>query len=81
MITEWVVYNKLENFNSLVNYTIGDYTASGNSCYFKENGEILHQTPWQELFNIRWYIQHLVDESGDECKNPLSEENWMSQTT
>ena len=39
-----------------------------------------NQTPLQELFNLRWYIQHLIDESDDEFQNPLSEENWMLQT-
>ena len=44
---------------------------------------MLHQTPLQELFNLRWYIQHLIDESqsdDDEFENPLNENNWMSQT-
>ena len=36
MIKEWVVYNKLENFNSLLNCTIDDFTPSGNLCYFKK---------------------------------------------
>ena len=58
MIKEWAKFNKLENFNSLLNYTIDDFTPSGNLGHFKENGEILHQTPLQELFNLRWYIQH-----------------------
>ena len=48
-------------------------------CYSRENGEILHQTPLQELFNLRWYIQQLIDGSesdddDDEFDNPLSEE-------
>ena len=85
MIREWVMLNKLENFNSLWNYTIDDFTPSGNLCYFKDNGEILHKKPLQELFNLRWYIQHLLDESqsdddDNELDNPLSEENWMLQT-
>ena len=38
----------------------------------------------QELVNLRWYIQHLIDQSesdddDDEIENPLSEENWMLQ--
>ena len=78
MIKEWIKFNKLENFNSLLNYTIDDFTPSGNLCYINES-EILHQTPLQEIFNIRWYIQHLVYVSGDEIENPLSEENWMLQ--
>ena len=40
----------------------------------------LHQTPMHELFNLRWNIQHLMDESGDETENHLSEQNWMKQT-
>ena len=38
MIREWVIFNKLEDFNSLLNYTIDDFTPSGNLCYSKENG-------------------------------------------
>ena len=53
---------------------------SGNLCYLNESGDILHQTPLHELFNLRWYIQQLIDESGDDVENPLSEENWMKQT-
>ena len=55
MINEWVVFNKLENFNSLLNYIMDDFTPSGNLCCHKEKGEILHQTPLEELFNLRWY--------------------------
>ena len=42
------------------------------------HGDILHHTPMKKL-NLRWYIQHLMDESEDEAQNPLSEENWMKQ--
>ena len=62
MINKWIIFNKLENFNSLLNYTIDDFTPSGNLCYINENGDILHQAPLHELFNLRWYIQHLIDE-------------------
>ena len=72
MIKEWVIFNKLENFNSLLNYTIGDFTPSGKLCYINENGEILHQTPLHELFNLRWYIQHLIHQSENENENPPS---------
>ena len=39
----------------------------------------------KESYNLRWYIQHLVDESeyqyGDnEWTNPLSESNWTYRT-
>ena len=45
-----------------------------------EHGEILHQTPLKEVFNLRWYIQHLMDESEHENENPLNHENWVKQT-
>ena len=80
MIREWAIFNKLEIFNSLLNYSIDDFTPPGILCYYKENGEILNQTPLQERFNLRGYIQHLVDVSDDEIENPLSKENWMKQT-
>ena len=42
-------------------------------------------TPLQILENLRWYIQHLINESGylyddDESNYPLSEDKWMLQT-
>ena len=45
MIKEWIKFNELEIFNSLLNYSIDDITPSGNLLYINENGEILHQTP------------------------------------
>ena len=77
---EWIKFNKLKNFNSILNYTINDFTPSGNLCYMKKHGEILHQTPLKEVFNLRWYIQHLMDEDEDEAENPLNHENWIKQT-
>ena len=68
------------------NFNVDDFTLSGNLCYSKDNGERLHHTHLQELFNLRWYIQHLIDERGydddddDYLDNPLSEDNWMLQT-
>ena len=38
------------------------------------------KTPLKEVFNLRWYIQHLMDENEDEDVNPLNHENWMKQT-
>ena len=49
--------------------------------YTNDNGEKLHQTLIQELYNLRWYIEHLIDENeyddddDDEWTNPLSESN------
>ena len=75
----------MEDINSLLNYTDEDFTLSGNLYYTNYNGEELHQTTMQELYNIRWYIQHLIDENeyqydDDEWTNPLSESNWIFQT-
>ena len=77
MFKQWVIFNKLENFNSIY-YPIDDFTPSGNLCYMNEHGDILPYTPMKK-FNLRWYIQHLMDESEDEAQKPLSEENWMKQ--
>ena len=79
MFKQWIMFNKLENFNSILNYPIDDFTPSGSLCYMNEHGDILPYTPMIKIFNLRWYIQHLMDESEDEAQNPLSEENWMRQ--
>ena len=79
MFKQWITFNKLENFNSILNYTIDDFTPSGNLCYMNEHGDILSHTPMKKIFNLKWYIQYHIDESEDEAQNPLSEENWMKQ--
>ena len=79
MFIQWTIFNKLEKFNSILNYPIDDFTPSGNLCYMHEHGDILPYTPMKKIFNLRWYIQYLMDESEDEAQNPLSEENWMKQ--
>ena len=33
MLKQWVIFNKLENFNSILNYIIDDFTPSGNLSY------------------------------------------------
>ena len=85
MIKEWVVFNKLEDVNSLLEYTDDDFTPTGKLCYINENGEKLYRKLIKEFFNLRWYIQHLVDlheyQYGDnEWTNPLHESNWTYQT-
>ena len=80
MFKQWIIFNKLENFNSILNYPIDDFTPSGNLCYMNKHGDILPYTPMKKIFNLRWYIQHLMDENEDEAQNPLSEENWMKQS-
>ena len=81
MIKEWVVFNKLEDFNSLLKYTDDDFTSTGKLCYSNENGEKVYRKLMKEFFNLRWYIQHLVDEyeyqyGDNEWTNPLHESNW-----
>ena len=81
MIKEWVVFNKLEDFNSLLEYTDDDFTPTGKICYINEIGEKLYRKLLKEFYNVRWYIQHLVDlheyQYGDnEWTNPLHESNW-----
>ena len=79
MFKQWIIFNKLENFNSILNYPIDDFTPSGNLCYMNEHGDILPYTPMKKIFNLRWYMQHLMDQCKDEAQNPLSKENWMKQ--
>ena len=79
MFKQWIIFNKLDNFNSILNYPIDDFTPSGNLCYMNKHGYILPYTPMKKIFNLRWYIQYLMDESEDEAQNPLSEENWIKQ--
>ena len=81
MIKEWVVFNKLEDFNSLLEYTDDDFTSTGKFFDINENGEKLYRKLMQTFYNLRWYIQHLVDQHeyqyGDnEWTNPLHESNW-----
>ena len=69
MIRQWVIYNKLEDFNSLLNNADEDFKphGGGNLTYYKENGDsvekVMSTTPQQQLENLRWYIQHLIHES------------------
>ena len=84
-IKEWVVFNKLEDFSSLLKYTDEDFTPTGNLCHFNENGEKLQRKLMKEFYNLRCHIQHLIDENeyqydDDEWTNPLSESNWIYQT-
>ena len=79
MLKQWIIFNKLENFHSILNYTIDDFTPSGNLSYINHHCYILHHTPLREVFNLRCYIQHLMDETEDEDENLLSYENWMKQ--
>ena len=85
MIKEWVVFNKLEDFNSLLKSTEDDFTLTGKLCYMNKNDEKLYRKLMKEFFNLRWYFQHLVDEyeyqyGDNEWTNPLHESNWTYRT-
>ena len=85
MIKEWVVFNKLEDFNSLLEYTDDDFTTTGKFCYINENGKKLYRKLIKEFYNLRWYNQHLIDQHeylyGDnEWTNTLHESNWTFRT-
>ena len=85
MIKEWIVFNKLEDFNSLLKYTDDDFSPTGKLCFMNENGEKLYRKLMKQFFNLRWYIQHLVDEyeyqyGDNEWTNPLHESNWTYRT-
>ena len=85
MIKEWVVFNKLEDINSLLKYTDEDFTPIGKLCYINQNGEKLYRKLMKEFYNLRWYIQHLVDEyeyqyGDNEWTNPLHGSNWTYRT-
>ena len=45
MFKQWIIFNQLENYNSILNYPIYDLTPSGNLCYMNEHGDILPQNP------------------------------------
>ena len=86
-----MIYNKLEDFNSLLNYTDENFKpyGAGNLSDYKENGDsmvkMMSTKPLLMLENLRWYIQHLIHESGylyddGESNYPLSEDRWMLQS-
>ena len=52
---QWIIFNKLENFNSILNYPIDDFTPSGNLCYMNEHGDTLPYTP---IKNIQLKMVH-----------------------
>ena len=49
MLKQWIIFNKLEIFNSILSYTIDDFTLSGNLCYMNEHGDILPYTPMKKF--------------------------------
>ena len=83
---KWVIFNYVEEFNPLLKFSIDDFTPSGNLCHYKENADVevklFPVTPMIDIFSLRWYIQHLMDETDvddNEFENPVSQDNWMLQ--
>ena len=56
MIRQWVIYNKLEDFNSSLNYTDDDFIPHGHIklSYYKENCDsvvkMMSPTPLPEKY-------------------------------
>ena len=73
---EWVVFNKKEDFNSLLNHIDEDFTPTGNLCYINDNGEKSPTTALQAFYNLRWFIQHLIDRNGYE----YGDHDYINQT-
>ena len=73
-IKEWVVFNKLEDFHSLLKYTDDDFTPSGDVCHSNDNREKLHQTTMQELYNLKDAAPIPLPEAVDDTINGMSEE-------
>ena len=60
MFKQWIIFNKLEDFNSILNYPIDDFILSGNLCYMNKHGDILPYTTMKKYstqdgtYNISW---------------------------
>ena len=86
----WVKDNNMTDFISMLTYTADKFTPTGFLCYYKEKVDA--ETPTmmptnllQELYNVRRYITHVMNESDydpddPDFDHPLSEHNWLSQT-
>ena len=44
MLKQLIKFKKLENFNSILNYSIDDFTPSGNLSCMNQQGDTLHHT-------------------------------------
>ena len=47
MLKQWIIFNKLENFNSILNYTIDDFTPSGNLSYMNQHASYTIERSFQ----------------------------------
>ena len=53
ILKQWIIFNKLENFNSILNYTIDDFTPSRNLCYMNEHGDNLPYSPMKKNIQLK----------------------------
>ena len=86
----WVKDTNMTDFSSMLTYTADKYTPTRFLCYSKEEVDV--ETPTmmptnllQELYNLRRYITHIMNESDydpydPDFDHPLSEHNWLFQT-
>ena len=86
----WVKDNNMRDFTSMLTYSADKFTPTGFLCYCKEKVDA--ETPTmmptnllQELYNLRRYITHVMNESDYDPDDPdfdhlLSGHNWLSQT-
>ena len=85
----WVKDNDMTDFTSMLTYTADKFTPTGSLCYYKE--KVDSETPTmmptkllQELYNLRRYITHVINESDYDPDDPdfdhLLSDKWLSQT-
>ena len=84
----WGEDNDMTDFTSMLTYTADKFTPTGSHCYYKDKVDT--ETPTmmstyllQELYNIRRYITHVMNESDydqddPDFDHPLSKHNWLS---
>ena len=90
IMRSWVKDNNLEDMNDLLIHDLNDCTPTGSLSQYKVSAEAEETKPMpitrlKELYNLYWYIQHLILESeleydDEEFDNPLHEANWLLQT-
>ena len=89
ILRSWVKHNDLEDFTSLLEFSIEDFQPAGSLSTYKEKPDSEEETkmpttPLGEMYNLKRYIQHEMaqyDYGYDEVDfdHPLSEPNWTSQ--
>ena len=68
IMRSWVKHNNLKDMSDLLICDLYDFTPGGTLCHYKETAEaeetkLMLNTPFNELYNLYRYIQHLILES------------------